>query len=106
MDITDEKDPILCTAMEALHIANRAAIPGAFLVDVIPMCTSHRVFEDIISLNLRLSPVKYVPEWFPGAQFQNFARVARGRFDVAINEPLEYAKGLIKVGPQNYTLQS
>ena len=106
MDITDEKHPTLRAAVEMLHIANRAAVPGEFLVDVIPMCTSHPVFEDIVSLNLRLTPVMYVPEWFPGVQFKKFARMARAKADVAIYEPLEYAKGLIKVGPQNYTFQS
>ena len=39
----------------------------------------------------------HVPDWFPGAGFKTFARVARGKFDVIVNEPLEYVKELIKV---------
>jgi hypothetical protein len=45
--------------------------------------------------------VKYVPEWFPGAGFKTFARVARAKFDVAIDGPLDYVKELMKVSPQS-----
>lgn len=41
--------------------------------------------------------MKYVPEWFPGAGFQTFARVAREKFEVAVDGPLEYVKELMKV---------
>ena len=42
-------------------------------------------------------PVKYVPEWFPGAGFKTLARVTRGKFDVVINGPLRYLKESMKV---------
>ena len=41
--------------------------------------------------------MEHVPEWFPGAGFKTFARVARGKFDVAIDGPLDYVKELMKV---------
>ena len=41
--------------------------------------------------------MKYIPEWFPGARFQTFAREARKQSDVAVNGPLEYVKESFKV---------
>ena len=45
-----------------------------------------------------LPKVKYVPEWFPGAGFQTFAREARGHFDLAVDGPLAYVKRSLEVG--------
>ena len=36
MDITSKEDRFLLAAGEALDIVNRTAVPGAFLVDIIP----------------------------------------------------------------------
>ena len=36
--------------------------------------------------------MRYLPEWFPGAGFKTFTRVARGKFDMAIDGPLAYVK--------------
>ena len=47
--------------------------------------------------SLRSAPVKHVPEWFPGAGFKRFARVACRKSDIAIDGPLEYVKELMKV---------
>ena len=44
--------------MSVLSQSAELAIPGAFLVDVIPI-------------------LKYVPEWFPGAKFQSKAALMR-----------------------------
>ena len=41
--------------------------------------------------------VKYVPEWFPGTGFKQFAKVGRGLFDVAVDGPLDYVKQCLKV---------
>ena len=45
-------------AEEAIRAIAELLIPGAFLVDIIPV-------------------LKYVPEWFPGAKFQSKAAVMR-----------------------------
>ena len=45
-------DPYIKLAEEAVGAAAELSIPGAFLVDIIPI-------------------LKYVPEWFPGARFQS-----------------------------------
>ena len=51
-------DPYIKIAEEAVAAASKILIPGAFLVDIIPI-------------------LKYVPEWFPGAKFQSKAAVMR-----------------------------
>ena len=51
-------DPYVKMAEEAVEAASMLLIPGAFLVDIIPI-------------------LKYVPEWFPGAKFQSKAAVLR-----------------------------
>ena len=51
-------DPYIKIAEEAIVAITELMIPGAFLVDIIPI-------------------LKYVPEWFPGAKFQSKAAVMR-----------------------------
>ena len=52
------EDPYIKIAEEASAAIGELMIPGAFLVDIIPI-------------------LKYVPEWFPGAEFQRKAAVMR-----------------------------
>ncbi|KAF8960404.1 cytochrome P450 [Flammula alnicola] len=51
VDVQAEDDPYIKTAEAGTHPLFAAAVPGAFLVDVLPF-------------------LKYVPEWVPGAGFQ------------------------------------
>ena len=51
-------DPYIKIAGDAVAVIAELLIPGAFLVDFIPI-------------------LKYVPEWFPGAKFQSKAAVMR-----------------------------
>ena len=51
-------DPYIKIAEEGVGAAGELLIPGAFLVDIIPI-------------------LKYVPKWFPGAEFQRKAVVMR-----------------------------
>ena len=51
-------DPYIKVVEEAVAANAELLIPGAFLVDIIPI-------------------LKYVPEWFPGANFQRKAAVMR-----------------------------
>jgi hypothetical protein len=43
MDVKNKEDRFMRAAIEALDLTNRAMIPGAFLVDVIPIRASHGV---------------------------------------------------------------
>ena len=58
INIRPYDDPYIKIAEEAVVAAAELLIPGAFLVDIIPI-------------------LKYVPEWFPGAKFQRRAAVIR-----------------------------
>lgn len=55
LDIKPKDDPYIQTAERGVHPLVAAAVPGAFLVDMLPI-------------------LKYVPEWMPGAGFQKKAR--------------------------------
>ena len=58
INIQPYDDPYIKTAEQALEVNSELTIPGAFLVDIIPI-------------------LKYVPEWFPGANFQRKAALMR-----------------------------
>ena len=58
IDIDPYNDPYIKIVEEAVAATAELLIPGAFLVDIIPI-------------------LKYVPEWFPGAKFQSKAAVMR-----------------------------
>ncbi|KAJ6559693.1 cytochrome P450 [Mycena capillaripes] len=58
IDVLPVNDPYVALAEEAVESAAGAAVPGRFLVDSIPV-------------------LKYVPEWFPGADFKRIAREGR-----------------------------
>jgi hypothetical protein len=58
INVRPYNDPYIKIAEEAMEVAAELLIPGAFLVDIIPI-------------------LKYVPEWFPGATFQSKAATMR-----------------------------
>ena len=58
INVRPYNDPYIKIAEEAMLAIAELLIPGAFLVDIIPI-------------------LKYVPEWFPGAKFQTKAAVMR-----------------------------
>ncbi|RXW21583.1 hypothetical protein EST38_g4282 [Candolleomyces aberdarensis] len=68
-----EDDPYIRISEEAIHYLVEAAVPGAFLVDIIPA-------------------MKYIPEWMPFAHFQRFAKTSRGHIERMRQKPFEEAK--------------
>ena len=58
INVQPYNDPYIKIVEEATEAIVELLIPGAFLVDIIPI-------------------LKYVPEWFPGAKFQSKAAVMR-----------------------------
>jgi hypothetical protein len=58
VDVKKTDDPLIGLAEAAAGSAAQALIPGAFLVDTIPI-------------------LKYIPEFVPGAGFQKQARIWR-----------------------------
>lgn len=63
-------DPYVATIQESVEGLNIAGIPGSFLVDLIPA-------------------LKYVPSWFPGAEFKKkaayFAQVNQKVIELPFN---------------------
>ena len=58
INVHANNDPYIKIAEEAMASIAELLVPGAFLVDIIPI-------------------LKYVPEWFPGAKFQSKAAMMR-----------------------------
>ncbi|PPQ73993.1 hypothetical protein CVT24_012482 [Panaeolus cyanescens] len=73
-------DSVYVTAAEsAVTTVSLAAIPGTFLVDLIPA-------------------LKYVPQWFPGASFKRKAAQWKKELNEFIDLPFNHVKELMKSG--------
>jgi hypothetical protein len=68
INVRPYNDPYIKIAEETVDSAAEFLIPGAFLVDIIPV-------------------LKYVPEWFPGANFQRKAATMRKLAAMIRNAP-------------------
>lgn len=73
LQVKPANDPYIKTAEQGVHPLVAAAVPGAFLVDVLPF-------------------LKYVPEWVPGAGFQKKAREWKKLARAMIEVPFAAAK--------------
>ena len=69
----EKDDPFIACSERAVAGVVRAFVPGAFLVDMIPI-------------------LKYVPEWVPGANFQRLARQWKKETDDTFDLPWAAAK--------------
>ena len=69
-------DPYVKMAEEAMGVIAELMIPGAFLVDIIPI-------------------LKYVPEWFPGAKFQSKAAAMRKHSTIIRNKTFAVTEELM-----------
>ena len=76
INILPYNDPYIKIAEEAIKASAELLIPGAFLVDIIPI-------------------LKYVPEWFPGAKFQRKAAVMRKQVAIIRNKTFEATEKLM-----------
>lgn len=73
LDVLPKDDPYIATAEKGVHPVVIAAVPGAFLVDVIPA-------------------LKHVPDWFPFAGFKRKAKEWRKLARIMLDVPYEAAK--------------
>ena len=73
LEVKPKNDPYIKTAEQGVHPLVAAGVPGAFLVDVLPI-------------------LKYVPEWMPGAGFQKKAKEWRKLARTMIELPFSAAK--------------
>ena len=76
IDIRPYNDPYIEIAEEAVRVSAELMVPGAFLVDIIPI-------------------LKYVPEWFPGAKFQRKASMMRNHAAITRNKTFEATEELM-----------
>ncbi|KAG6895756.1 hypothetical protein C0993_009238 [Termitomyces sp. T159_Od127] len=68
IDVQPDNDPYIAAAETAMHGMSEATIPGAFLVEFIPL-------------------LKYVPAWMPGADFKRKARMWRDFTTQVLEKP-------------------
>ena len=71
--VQESDDPYISLAEEVLNGLAEAGIPGAFLVDMVPI-------------------LKYVPSWFPGAGFQKKAARWREALNTMAEKPFRHVQ--------------
>ena len=76
INVHHHNNPYIKVAEEAMGTVAELLIPGAFLIDIIPI-------------------LKYVPEWFPGAKFQSKAAIMRKHAANVCNTTFEATKELM-----------
>ncbi|KDQ53894.1 hypothetical protein JAAARDRAFT_197004 [Jaapia argillacea MUCL 33604] len=77
--VTEKNDELVTISEAAVLSATLASVPGAYLVDFIPI-------------------LKYVPAWFPGAGFKRKAEEWRRLKDRFVNEPFGTVKKALHEG--------
>lgn len=73
IQVCDSNDEYVLTAEEVMKGGSEAAVPGRFLVDLIPA-------------------LKYVPSWMPGAEFKRKAARLSKLIHNAEARPFQYVK--------------
>ncbi|KAJ7483474.1 cytochrome P450 [Mycena latifolia] len=84
IDVLPKNDPYVTLAQHAVQSEAIALVPGRFLVDSIPI-------------------LKYVPEWFPGANFKRKAREWKKLSQSMVDKPFAEAKRNIASGNAPYS---
>ncbi|KAJ2934996.1 hypothetical protein H1R20_g2118, partial [Candolleomyces eurysporus] len=87
LEIQQENDPHLKRSEAVVHALTTAAVPGAFLVDALPI-------------------LRYVPAWFPGASFQQKAREWREAIRQTLEIPYAEAKKETESGKHTISMVS
>ncbi|KAK7037967.1 cytochrome P450 [Favolaschia claudopus] len=77
--VRDETDPMLDLVNKVMDDFSQAIIPGAFLVDLLPI-------------------LKYIPTWIPGAGFQRKAKLWAKRRSEMFSKPFELVKEQVAQG--------
>ncbi|KAJ7476756.1 cytochrome P450 [Mycena latifolia] len=85
IDVLPKNDPYVTLAERAQNSLILAGVPGRFLVDSIPI-------------------LKYVPEWFPGANFQRKAKEWKKLSQTMVDVPFAKAKrNIARNAPHSFT---
>ncbi|KAH7910744.1 cytochrome P450 [Hygrophoropsis aurantiaca] len=78
-EVEDDNDPFVTRAEKGMNILGQLIRPGTFLVDIIPA-------------------LKYVPDWFPGASFKQFAKASEKLVTELVEIPHEFVKEQMAAG--------
>jgi hypothetical protein len=73
MTINDKDDEYISNAEEALRVLGEAGTPGRFLVDIFPS-------------------MKWIPIWFPGAEWKRKAKYWASSNAKVLSHPFEWVK--------------
>lgn len=88
--IERRKEYLIEIATEVVSMFAEAAVPGAFIVDTFPARTSSRRPVECCCLHAHPADVvKYLPRWFPGANFWKKADRMRFLLDEMRQEPIK-----------------
>ncbi|KAJ7598144.1 cytochrome P450 [Mycena floridula] len=69
----ESDDPYIKAGNDAMESFNKGCAPGAYMVNQIPI-------------------LRYLPEWFPGADFKRMARLWRPLFSAMVDLPFNFVK--------------
>ena len=85
----EKDDPYIKIARNVVEAISATTDTGSgYLVDTIPLRMVIFMFSWPKNFNTA-SPVKYLPEWFPGATFKREAKVWKGYADAMLNVPFQ-----------------
>ena len=87
IQVTGMTDPYITIAEKVIEMLASAVLPGAFLVDLLPLCAC--LGDKAIPRLLNLFQVRYVPGWLPGAGFQRFADFTKRLSEKMLDEPMK-----------------
>lgn len=88
--VKSENDPFLALSEDTVTKLSEAGVPGAYMVDVIPICKSRYYCPN--ELYWIFISVKHIPAWFPGAGFKRELAALRSQCAEMVNSPITVVK--------------
>ncbi|KAF8147599.1 cytochrome P450 [Mycena galopus ATCC 62051] len=79
ISVTSAQDPYIVRAEAAMNMISKAAIPGEFIVDLLPV-------------------LKYLPTWFPLTRFHTVGEEGRKMIEELVAKPYQYVKDEMAAG--------
>jgi hypothetical protein len=97
-----KSDPLVALAGKALEEFAKAAVPGVWVVDMIPF----REYSTYLEGKAKLLAVRYLPDWFPGTGFKRTAREWRATLTDLTERPYAFVKHQMAQGKYEPSLLS
>jgi hypothetical protein len=83
-----KSDPLVALAGKALDEFAKAAVPGVWVVDMMPF----REYPAYLEGKAKLLIVRYLPDWFPGTGFKRTARQWKATLIDLTERPYAFVK--------------